>query len=102
MLLQRAILRIFAPHRLNGIDDRLICWAIDNARRRVERGSLIGYYGDIPERDLVRRLVVLEQLGYIERAPGPFDAPYTSDPLRSWWCPGRNWAPFAELHGANP
>lgn len=102
MILQRAILRIFAPARLNHIDDRLICWAIDNARHRTERGTLIGYYADIPDRDLIRRLAVLEKLGHIERDPGPFDAPYTSDLLRSWWCPGRRWASFAELHGANP
>lgn len=101
MLIERFLMKIFARRELALTDERLICWAIDNANRRVERGSRIGHYADIPQRDLVRRLLDLERRKYIERDPGPFDAPHTSDPLKSWWCPGVNWAEFAELHGAS-
>lgn len=90
-MIERFLMKIFAPRRLALRDIRLVYQQIEFAKSHTQRGSMIGYSADIPERDLAHLLLLMERNGYIERDPGPFDAPYTSDPLRSWWCPGKHW-----------
>lgn len=91
MTLQRFLMKLLCPRRLAERDIRRVFQQIELADRHVQRGTLIGYYGDISERDLAHLLLLMEKNGYIERDPGPFDAPHTADPLRSWWCPGAHW-----------
>ncbi|HEX3513853.1 MAG TPA: hypothetical protein VHT26_07630 [Trebonia sp.] len=91
MLLERFILKVFAPRRLARRDIRKVFQAVELANRHIERGSKIAYEWRIPERDLAHLLLLMERNGYIERDSGPFDAPYNPDPLRSWWCPGKHY-----------
>lgn len=101
MVLERFLMKVFAPRRLARRDARLVFEQIEFAKNHTQRGSMIGYSADIPEHDLRGMLLLMERQGYIERDPGPFDAPYTPDLLKSWWCPGKHYLEGIRRLGPN-
>ena len=65
---------------------------------RCQQGHWIAFSTGIPEHDLDYLLELLEREKYLDRDPGPFDQPYTSDRMGSWWGPGRNWLELKALY----
>lgn len=91
MILERFILKIFAPVKLAHRDIAGIHRALSTSYSRCQQGYWISLHTGIPERDLDFALALMESEQYIERDPGPFDQPYTTDRMKAWWAPGREW-----------
>lgn len=99
MLIERLLMKLFAPRRLARRDVRWVYEAIDGAPKHQITGYAIGIETMIPTGDLARLLLMMEASNLIERGPGPRDAPRVRSVMASWWNPGHYWPDLVAEYG---
>jgi DNA-binding MarR family transcriptional regulator len=98
MLLERFLMKLFAPRRLARRDTMRVWQVLDAAKHHTEQGQMIAHATDIPEHDLYHLLGLMEREGFIERDPGPFDQTWVRDRFAAWWAPGKHWPDLTEFY----
>ena len=87
----RIALLVFAPGHLARRDTRKIYEVLNGAPRRCIDGLTLAVLANVPDYQFKILIKTLEEDGYVERDPGPWDVAWTRDVFASRWCPGRRW-----------
>ena len=96
MILQRALLKIFAPRRLRYRDVTAIYQAMTQLPGHCVTGSHLANLAYIPEHDLEPLLSHLEQFGAIERVHNRWGSFFPNDVLACTWAMGERFTALME------